>query len=54
MAKEKKKQDEKKKKDDDKKKDKDKKAQDKVDKAVRMKAWSKSNKAEKDAIKRLG
>ncbi|KAI4706438.1 hypothetical protein J4E89_008854 [Alternaria sp. Ai002NY15] len=39
---------------DDKKKDKDKKAQDKVDKAARMKAWSKSNKAEGKAIKRLG
>ncbi|KAI4607073.1 hypothetical protein J4E80_009803 [Alternaria sp. BMP 0032] len=54
LAKEKNKQDDKKKKDDDKKKDKDKKAQDKVDKDKRMKAWAKSNKAENDAIKRLG
>ncbi|KAI4638309.1 hypothetical protein J4E93_010310 [Alternaria ventricosa] len=53
LANEKKKQDEKKKKDDDKKKDKDKRAQDKVVKAARMKAWSKSNKAENDAIKKL-
>jgi len=53
LANDKKKQDDKKKKDDDKKKDKDKRAQDKVDKAARMKAYSKSIRAEGNAIKNL-